>query len=126
MGYVSENNDEVLEHAVEIAAIALDQMDDAVAPSNWHDLKGDIADPRNILHATSIDERRNAIRQISDHLKSDNSGFIDLWEYADVLSLIEEHDIESWCSDRLKKAIVECRRNVSSLIHLIAEEWSEI
>jgi len=123
-GYVSENKDEVLAHAVEIAAIALDQMDDAVPLSDWYDLKGDNADPRNTLHATGVDEHRYAIQQISDHLKSENSGFIDLWEYADVFSLIEEHNVETWCSDRLKKAIVECRRNISSLLQTIAEEWS--
>jgi hypothetical protein len=123
-GYVSENKDEVLAHAVEIAAIALDQMDDAVALSDWYDLKGGNADPRNLLSAASEGERRNTIQQISDHLKSENSGFIDLWEYADVFSLIEEHDVETWCSDRLRKVIFECRKNVSSLLQLIAEEWS--
>jgi hypothetical protein len=109
----------VLALAADIAALALDQMGDAVGLSDWYDLDGNEADPRKLLLTPNADELVNAIEQISDHMKGDKSGYIDLWKYSDVFALIEEQSVEDWSSKRLKNTILECRTNTANLLRLI-------
>jgi hypothetical protein len=122
-GYVDEDKDAVVAHAVEMAKLALDYLDDAVTFSEWYDLSSAEADPRVLLKSRNEKERLNIISQISDNLKGDNRGCLDFYEFPDVFALIAHHEVETWCSDELRRAIDDCRRSFAGLVRLLNEEW---
>ena len=124
-GYVDTSRDKVIRHAKSIAEVALDQMGDGVSFHEWFDLEGNEAEPFNLLQSADLIEVENIVVQISDAMKGEGSGCIDVHEYSDLFQLIEDQNFDSWCSASLKDRITEVKRAYFSLIQAISDEWIE-
>jgi hypothetical protein len=112
--------------AKSMAETALDQMDDAVSVVEWYDLDGNETDPRKLLQSNDLDEVANIISQISDAMKSQRAGYLDLWEYGDVFRLIEEHEVTTWCSEALKDQIAQVQKVYFALVRNLSDEWLDV
>jgi hypothetical protein len=123
-GSASSSQDEIIKYARSMAEIALDHFEDALSFDEWCDLNQDPVDPRELLKSDDPDELKNIISQISDALKADRHGYIDLWEYNDLFELIKDHEVPSWCDEPLKSEIATVRKDYFTLMHHISDEWS--
>jgi len=124
-GYVSATRNEALTFAREMAEVALGQLGDGVSCVDWFDFNGEADDPRGILSSNDLDEVAYAVEQINDAMQSQNIGYIGLLEYQDLFHFIEDQNVVSWCSKKLKDRIVSMRNYYSCLTRDIASEWLE-
>jgi hypothetical protein len=125
-GSVDTSRDEIMRFAKSMAEIALHQMDDAVSVVEWYDLDGNETDPRKLLQSNDLDEVANIISQISDAMKSQRAGYLDLWEYGDIFRLIEEHEVTTWCSEALKDQIAQVQKVYFALVRNLSDEWLDV
>lgn len=125
-GSVNTSRDEIIRFAKSMAEIALDQMGDDVSFGEWFDLDGNETDPQKLLQSNDLDEVTNIISQISDAMKSQRAGYLDLWEYSDVFQLIEEHEVIAWCSAALKDQITQVRKAYFALVRDLSDEWLDV
>ncbi len=122
-GAIKTSQKDIVDLAKPMAETALYQLDDAVSLGEWYNLEGEDTDPRKILYLDDIDEVINIIGQISDAMKADKVGYIDLHEYEDIFQLIEDQDVTSWCSSSLKDSIAKVRKDYFGLVHELSDEW---
>lgn len=122
-GCVSTSRQEVLELAVAMAELGLNELDDLVNVTEWLNLSGDEDEPRKLLKATDPDEVANAVQQIGDKLQLEKMGHINLFEHHHLFEVVQVHDVESWCSAELKAKIQAARGSYSSAIRALADEW---
>ena len=123
-GHVFNSRQEALAFAKAIAETALDQLCDAVPLGEWYDLAGEEVDPYQALKSDDPDLVGDMIGQISDAMKADRSGYVDLADFDDIFELLVGHDVASWCSNSLKVRIAELHRAYSSLLDDLEKEWA--
>lgn len=125
-GFIDTDRDEVVRFAKSIAEVSLDCLGDRVTVHEWYDLEGEeVRDLRSLLKSGDEKEVLDIIGQISDHMKGQKEGNIDIWEYKDIFELVDEHNVMSWCSKSLNKEIARIRKEYFSLIREISDEWSK-
>jgi len=77
------------------------------------------------LNSERTDEVIYYIKDMGERMLLNGLGYIQLFEYNDIFSFIEAQDVESWCSESLKKKIKSFNNIHSSLISDISQEWCE-
>ena len=122
-GAVDVSRERILEFAKNMAQVALDHLGDSVNFVDWYDLNGDEIETNALLTSADADELTDSISQISDELKCQREGWIDLWEYSDLFELVKEHYVEEWCSQQMKQRIADVRREYYGLVYDLSEEW---
>lgn len=122
-GFISETREGVVSFAVPLAETALNQLGDKVNALEWYDLSGSEQNPRELLTFGDHEEAAKVIGQISDYLKADTSGYIDLWAYSSFFDLVREHDVERWCSTNVKLAIKTAREAYAEAIESLSRDW---
>jgi hypothetical protein len=122
-GYVSRSRSEVLGFAKGIAEVVLDQLGDAVSIEEWYDLNGEEANPRILLQSDDPDQVTDVISQISDAMKAERSGYLDLKEYTNLFELADAEGVESWCSSTLRARLHELRKGYWAVVDELSAEW---
>lgn len=125
-GYVSADRADAIEYAVSLANVALDQLGDYVSVTEWFDCSGNEVNPRDLLGTTDLDEVANMVGQISDTLKGQDMGHLDLLTYDDLFELLAAHHVTEWCSPGLREKISAARTACHDVVVALAEEWPSI
>jgi len=131
-GDVSSNRSEILDQAVTFARVAADSLGDQLSAldeeleSIAENNDGGV-DPsrsvRDLLDSAHSEDRERAVSMISDLLKSQSMGYLDLASHDDLFTLVEDHDLMSWVSPALKARIELARKQNAQLVQEISTEW---
>ena len=123
-GALDTSHERIVDFATGVAEVALDHLGDSANFVEWADLSDEVLKPAALLSSDDPVELIHEINQISDELKSQREGYIGFWEYQDIFELIREHDVESWCTQPLKRRIADIRRSYHRLISDLSDEWT--
>lgn len=123
-GAINERRGELVAQAVDIARAAVDVLGDWVADAEWFDASGNESDVLSIFDTEDEDELIAAVAQISDAMKAQRIGFIDLAEHDDLFALIDHHSMVEWVSKAMRDRILKVKRAYRALEGDLSDEWS--
>ena len=125
-GNIFLSREEAVVFAKDIAKSMFEKFGDPGAMCEWVNSGGDKIDPFNLQAATEVEEMECFIEQVSDVMKTECEGFVDIFEYEDFFQLCQNQNVEQWCSDKLKEKIRTIRKEYFGLIDQVSCEWCGI
>lgn len=122
-GFMSESRDEVMTCAVTWARQGLASLDDYVNLAEWY---GDDGEPIEGSALWTADDTVivSLLDQISDAMRTERHGYVDVFEYPDLFEAVKSHDVEAWASDEALQSIRDARKAYLRAISIVADEWA--
>ena len=122
-GGIYRKRREAVACAVDLSKTALDTLADWVHDADWFDASGDLTDASSLFATEGEDELANAISQVSDAMKGQGIGFIDIVAHDNLFALIDHHHMDTWLSAQLCTRIKDVKSAYDTLESDISDEW---
>lgn len=128
-GTIYNDKADLVRHAGQVAKVGADILGDILsAVDSEQDDEGCVdSESINVLNLLNSDdetEQEEAISRISDLLKINQMGYIDLHTHDDLFALIEYHDVIEWISPQLRTRIKKIQNLYGALAADISDQWS--
>src|SRR5262245_37459833 len=101
-GAIDERRGELVAFAVDLARTAVGMLGDWVNDADWFDASGEQSDIHALLASEDEGELVDVVSQVSDAMKGQGMGFIDLEQHDDLFALIDCHYMVEWVSPAVR------------------------
>ena len=122
-GAIDTNRAAIVDHAASLAKVAVDMLGDWVTVLEWYDAKGEPTDVESLFKTNDEDELEHAVSEVSEAMKGQRLGYIDIHEHDDLFALIKHHRVAEWVQEPLRERIAATKRAYFHLMTDISDEW---